>query len=94
MATTNAKVRPTRSQRPSVRGWNLNLPSEEEKGQLNVNVPKSLLSDLELLKNHFNTTQAALIERCLRHALSTNADLQRLRQDAAAATDTAVSAKP
>lgn len=62
-----------------MRGWTLDLPAEEEKGQLNVNTPKSILSDIELLKNHFNTTQGALVERLLRQALSTNADLRRLK---------------
>jgi hypothetical protein len=79
MATTNTKAQPTRNQSRAVRGWTLNLPAEEEKAQLNVNVPKSLLSDIELLKTHFNTTQGALVERMLRQALSTNADLQRLK---------------
>lgn len=84
MATTSTKTIPQRPARQAAKSWTLDLPAEEDKGPMNVSLPKSLLADLELLKTHFNTTQATLVERCLRHALSTNADLQRLKASGAA----------
>ncbi len=61
-------------------GWSLAIKQQESKQQMNISVASSIKSDIELLANHFGTATAEIVDRLLRHALDTNADLAELRR--------------
>ena len=79
MPATKPETAAPRTARRSAQSWTLDLAPEEEKGTLNVRVPKSLIDDLELLRGQFDSTTQVVVERCLKFALGSNKELQELK---------------
>jgi len=79
MPPSKADTSTQRSSRRGAASWSLDLPKEEEKVPLNLKLPKSLHEDVEMLRDNFDTTAAAIVEKCLRFALESNEDLKRLK---------------
>ena len=72
----------TPAQRPARRSgptWTLDLEREEEKGTLNVRLPKSIIDDIKLLSGHYDSSDQVVVERCLKFALSSNKELQQIK---------------
>ena len=76
----------TATPRPARRNgqaWTLELEREEEKGTLNVRLPKSIIDDIKLLSGHFDSSDQVVVERCLKFALGSNKELQDLKTNVA-----------
>lgn len=85
MPVTKPEATPARQAvRRSGPSWTLDLEREEEKGTLNVRLPKSLIDDIQLLSSHFDSTSQVVVERCLKFALGSNKELQNLKNSVAA----------
>jgi hypothetical protein len=79
MPVSKTETTAARPARRSAQSWTLDLAPEEEKGTLNVRVPKSVIDDIELLRSQFDSTAQVVVERCLKFALSSNRELQELK---------------
>ena len=60
-------------------GWSMAINREADKGQLNTQVSRDILDDLNLLRSHYGATQGEIVEKCLRMALDANVDLDQLK---------------
>ena len=93
MPATKPEATAPRAARRAAQSWTLGLAPEEDKGTLNVRVPKSLIDDLELLRGQFDSTTQVVVERCLKFALGSNKELQELKAQQQTAESRAPAAK-
>ena len=63
------------------RGWSMEIKAQEPRVALTLSVPVSMKADIEVLTTHFGQGMNEIAVQLLKHALSTNSDLAKLRTD-------------